>query len=202
MPDHEYLAVILHSFRVQCGLDSTPPADLLQCFWKWHATKISLLYYFNTSQVFVSCIMLVHTIILVKKPHGAPACAVVRQWMVFLKASHIFLSSWGVWFAPCLLPFHIPSLWQVACRRSSPPDDKPFVLKWDALWYHLVIFLYSHLWKKLQQCEINRHMEGITGRSIHIWPFSGVRCPFFSRGFEVNLCHGDMTMIQGLELLI
>lgn len=32
--------------------------------WKWHATKTSLLYYFNTSQVFVSCIMLVHTIIL------------------------------------------------------------------------------------------------------------------------------------------
>ncbi len=32
MPDHEYVAGILCSFLIQCGLESAPPANLLQCF--------------------------------------------------------------------------------------------------------------------------------------------------------------------------
>jgi len=45
-------------------------------------------------------------------------------------------------------------------------------------------------------------MEGITGRSIHFFPtFSVVRCPFFCRGFEVNLFHMDMTMIHKVPKL-
>lgn len=98
----------------------------------------------------------VHTEILMKKHHGAAACAVVCQWKVFLKTSHIFLSSWEVWFVSCLLPFHIPS-WDKSHVGGLHPDDKPFVVLWETTWYHFFSLLVS-LEKNCS--NVNRHVEG------------------------------------------
>lgn len=121
--------------------------------------KIHLLYYFNTSPLFVSCIMLYRN-------SGEKACAVICQWKVFLKTSHIFLSSRGVWFVPFLLPFHIPSQ-----DKSHVGGLHPLMtnLLWSRGTLLYVVsfcnfpFLNSHLWEKTcSSCESTH--GGVNGR--------------------------------------
>lgn len=101
----------------------------------------------------------VHTEILMKKPHGAAACAVVCQWKVFLKTSHIFLSSRGVWFVPCLLPLHIPS-WDKSLVGGLHPLMTNHLLSSGTL-CGIILYFFSLLTSvEKNSSNVNRHMEG------------------------------------------
>lgn len=99
--------------------------------------------------------MLVHTEILVKKPLS-----------VLLHASGRCFSSRWVWFAPWLLPFHIPFRDKSYVGGLHPPDDKPFVVQWDAMWYQFLIF--SHIGGK----------NSSSVKGIEIWRVNGRMYPY------------------------
>lgn len=150
--------------------------------------KSRLLYYFNTSPLFVSCIMLFIEKFWWKAPWCHCLCCCMSVEGVFKDVTHLpFFTGGLVYSMPLAFPY--PLLGQVSCRRSSPPDDKPFVVQWDTTWYHFVIFFSL--------------LTSVEKNWIDTWRSEWEEVSMFwlvSQGdevLEVNLCHQEMTMFQG-----